>query len=523
MSDQSLDKLPLTSWARVLVVGLGPGSREAIPAGTWSALTAGVPVWLRTRIHPTVAALEEAGVSYRSFDELYDSLPTFDQIYDAMVERLLAEARRDRLVYAVPGHPLVAEASVQRLLKQADGAGVSVDLLAGASFLDALFMDLRLDPSSGLTVLDGLALPSEGLPQGKAPVIIAQVYDRQVASDVKLTLMERYPDDFPVTVVRAAGVPGERRIETHPLYELDRLDWVDHLTSLYLPPLAPERTRLAGGRGADAAVAPAGGPALSRYSLDPLMRVVERLRAPGGCPWDREQTHQSLRPFVLEEAFEVAEALDLKDLDKLQEELGDLLLQVALHAAIAQELSEFRLADVVEGITAKLIRRHPHVFGDVTVSGTEEVLRNWEIIKGQEKRNSGQEEPKSALAGVPVDLPALMRAHKLQKKASRVGFDWPDFHGSWEKVKEEMGELEEAYTSGDSGRIRDELGDLLFAVVNAARFLGAEPEAALGVTIAKFNRRFAYVEAAAARQGKRVQDMTLAEMDRLWEAAKESE
>ncbi|MGE5592028.1 MAG: nucleoside triphosphate pyrophosphohydrolase [Bacillota bacterium] len=505
----SLDKSHLDSQARLLVVGLGPGSREAIPSGTWAVLAAGAPIWLRTRIHPTVAALEEAGVTYRSFDDLYDTLPTFDQIYDAIVDRLLTEAEKGRLVYAVPGHPLVAEDSVHRLLKRAEEAGVSVDLVAGASFLDALYTELRLDPSGGMTILDGLSLSVAALPRGRVPVIIAQVYDRQVASDVKLTLMERYPDDFPVTVVRGAGIPGERRMETHPLYELDRLDWVDHLTSLYLPPLT-ERPKQ-------------DDTALSRYPLDPLMQVVERLRAPEGCPWDREQTHQSLRPFVLEEAFEVAEALDLKDLDKLQEELGDLLLQVALHAAIAQELGEFRLADVVEGITSKLIRRHPHVFGDVAVSGTEEVLRNWEAIKRQEKRASGQDEPKSALAGVPVDLPALMRAYKLQKKASRLGFDWPDFHGAWDKVKEEMGELEEAYTSGDAGRIRDELGDLLFAVVNAARFLDAEPESALGATIAKFTRRFAYVEAAAARQGKQVQEMTLAEMDRYWEAAKESE
>lgn len=505
-----LDKLHVDSQARLLVVGLGPGSREAIPAGTWAALTAGMPVWLRTRIHPTVAWLEEAGVPHRTFDELYDSLPTFDQIYDAIVDRLLAEAQTGRLVYAVPGHPLVAEDSVHRLLKRADEAGVSVDLVAGASFLDALYSDLRLDPTGGMTIMDGLSLTADALPRGKKPVIVAQVYDRQVASDVKLALMERYPDDFPVTVVRGAGIPGVRRMETHPLYELDRLDWIDHLTSLYLPPLdvRPEESEEA---------------ALSRYPLDPLMRVVERLRAPDGCPWDREQTHQSLRPFVLEEAFEVAEALDLKDPDKLQEELGDLLLQVALHAAIAQESNEFRLADVVAGITAKLIRRHPHVFGDVTVAGTDEVLRNWEAIKRQERRDSGQEDSKSVLAGVPVDLPALMRAYKLQKKASRVGFDWPDFKGAWDKVKEEMGELEEAYTSGDAGRIRDELGDLLFAVVNAARFLDAEPESALGATIAKFTRRFAYVEAAAARQGKQVQEMTLAEMDRHWDAAKESE
>ena len=498
---------------RLLVVGLGPGAAAAVPAGTWAALTSGLPVWLRTGVHPTVSSLEERRVRFQTFDGLYDSLPSFDAVYDAIVDHLLHEVARGDLVYAVPGHPLVAEESVRRLLDRAPEAGVTAEIVAGASFLDALFTALRLDPARGLVILDALSLSprtAEDLPAAGVPAVVAQVYDRQVASDVKLTLMERYPDDFRVTVVRAAGVPGQERVEMVPLYQLDRLDWVDHLTSLYLPPLDKQAVRDTRSPG--------------RYPLDPLMDVVKRLRAPDGCPWDREQTHQSLRPFVLEEAFEVAEALDLQNRDKLQEELGDLLLQIALHAAIAQEQGEFRPADVVGGITAKLIRRHPHVFGDVTVSGTGEVLRNWEAIKQQEKADKPEGgEPKSALAGVPVDLPALMRAYKLQQKASRVGFDWPGFDGAWDKVKEEMGELEEAYTSGDAGKIRGELGDLLFAVVNAARFLDAEPESALSATIAKFNRRFEYVEAEASRQGRRLQDMTLDDMDRLWEDAKELE
>ncbi|MHB9145260.1 MAG: bifunctional methyltransferase/pyrophosphohydrolase YabN [Symbiobacteriia bacterium] len=503
--------------ADILIVGLGPGAETALPAGTWVALESGLPVYLRTAHHPIVAALERAGLEYESFDKLYDTAPTFDAVYDGIVERLLTVAKESRLVYAVPGHPLVAEASVTRLLSRAAAAGLTAEVVAGASFLDALYTVLRLDPSQGLLVLDGLSLTPLDLPRGSQPLVVAQVYDRQVASDVKLTLMERYPDDFPVTVVRAAGVPGEERVEIVPLFELDRLDWVDHLTSLYVPPAGAASDTPADG---DAEAGPAKG---CRYPLDLLMEVVEQLRAPQGCPWDREQTHASLRPYVIEEAFEVAEALDWGDSHKLVDELGDLLLQIALHSVIAQEQGEFALADVVAGVTAKMIRRHPHVFGDVTVSGTHDVLRNWEVIKQQEKAEQGEDTQRSALAGVPPALPALMRAHKLQKKASRVGFDWPGFEGVWAKVKEEMGELEEAYTAGTREKIAAELGDVLFAVVNAARFLDVEPESALAGTTAKFIRRFSYVEAQAAHQGKHLQEMSLAEMDRLWDEAKQLE
>lgn len=508
----------------ILIVGLGPGADAAIPSGTWVAVRSGLPVYLRTRVHPSVAALEAAGVSYESFDSLYDSKPTFEAVYDGIVDRLLAAAARTSLVYAVPGHPLVAEESVRRLLARAGERGIPTQVVAGASFLDALFITLQLDPVQGLAVLDGLALTEQQLPRQPQALIITQVYDRHVASEVKLTLMERYADDQPVTVVRAAGVPGEERVEVVPLFELDRLDWVDHLTSLYVPAAAPAPADAVSGE-PFAAAAPLREPGSGacKYPLDPLMDVVLQLRAPHGCPWDREQTHESLRPYVIEEAFEVAEALDLRDPHKLADELGDLLLQIALHSAIGAERGEFRLADVVEGVTSKMIRRHPHVFGDVTVSGTRDVLRNWEVIKRQERAEQGEPAPTSALTGIPVDLPALMRAYKLQKKAARVGFDWPDFQGAWDKVKEEMGELEEAYMEGKRENIAAELGDLLFAVVNAARFLDVEPESALAATIAKFSRRFGYVESQAARQGWRLQDMSLQEMDRLWDGAKELE
>lgn len=253
---------------------------------------------------------------------------------------------------------------------------------------------------------------------------------------------------------------------------------------------------------------------------DPLREfvdIVRALRGPNGCPWDKQQSHRSLRPYVIEEACEVAEAIDSGDPGKLREELGDLLLQVVLHAVIAEESGTFDLDDIARDISAKMIRRHPHVFSDVAVSGADEVLRNWEAIKRAER---GDAEPQSALAGVPADLPALMRAQKIQAKAARVGFDWPKVEEAMAKIPEELAELTAAYRGGERDTIEEEIGDLLFAVVNVARFLEVDPEGALARTTRKFSARFRHIEERARAAGVRLEDMSLAEMDALWEEAK---
>lgn len=253
---------------------------------------------------------------------------------------------------------------------------------------------------------------------------------------------------------------------------------------------------------------------------DPLREfeaIVRTLRGPHGCPWDKKQDHQTLRPYVLEEACEVAEAIDSRDPLKLREELGDLMLQIYLHAIIGEENGTFGLDDIARDISAKMIRRHPHVFADVEVSGTDDVLRNWDAIKRAEK---GDAAPKSVLAGIPADLPALMRAQKMQVKAARVGFDWPRVELAMEKIPEELAELTAAYRSGDRDTIEEEIGDLLFAVVNVARFLEVDPEGALARTTRKFSARFRHIEESARRAGKRLEDMSLDEMDALWEEAK---
>ncbi|MDD2366916.1 MAG: nucleoside triphosphate pyrophosphohydrolase [Desulfuromonadaceae bacterium] len=255
------------------------------------------------------------------------------------------------------------------------------------------------------------------------------------------------------------------------------------------------------------------------YSFDQLLEIMRKLRAPGGCPWDAEQTHETLTRYLLEETYEVIEAIDEKSPEHLKEELGDLLLQPVFHAAIAEESGSFSINDVISTLCDKLIRRHPHVFGDLEIKDSNAQIENWEKIKRIEK---GDERP-SALSGIPVHLPALMKAHKISEKASRVGFDWEHVDQVYAKVMEELHEFEEAWAGGDSARMEDELGDLLFAITNLGRFLNLNPEEALRKTVARFERRFSFVEESLLKQGMSMQSATLEEMNSLWEDAKRKE
>lgn len=484
---------------KITIVGLGPGSPGHLTMGALEALRAGRPVLLRTAIHPTVPALTEMGIPFESCDDLYEGGASFDEVYAAVAERVLAH---EDVVFAVPGHPLVGESSVKLIMA---GAPERVEVITGPSFLDTLLVTLGLDPVDGLELLDALQLDRR-LPSGDLPAIIMQVHSRAVASDAKLALMERYPDDHPAVLVRAAGVPGEERKAEIPLHELDHHEWVDYLTTLYLPPLNAS----AAGETDPRRWVPA------RWPLDPLVEVMARLRGENGCPWDKEQTHESLRKYMLEEAYEVVEAIDAGASDHLAEELGDVLLQVVFHAQMSREQGGFDMHEIVETITAKLVRRHPHIFGDVTALTAADVTRNWQAIKRLEK---GSAEPTSILEGVSKALPALSRSFSLQQRAAKVGFDWGDVLGPAAKVKEELDEVLNAAADEQEG----EVGDLLFAVVNLARALKIDPEVALTKTSAKFTRRFRHIELRASQAGRVMGSLTLAEMDVLWNEAKQAE
>lgn len=255
--------------------------------------------------------------------------------------------------------------------------------------------------------------------------------------------------------------------------------------------------------------------------MDRLLGVMDRLRDPGGCPWDREQTLRTLTPYLLEEAHEVVEAIETGDAAHHKEELGDLLFQIVFQSRIAREEGRFDFAQVCDGVAEKLMRRHPHVFGDVEVSGSREVVQNWERIKADERKAKGQG-PRSAIGGVPISLPALVRAERLTEKAAAVGFDWPDARSVTAKIREELDELDEAIASGKTDAIEHELGDLIFAVANLGRWVKVHPEEALRATLRRFEARFHFIEDRLRERGSSPGQSTLAEMDALWDEAKKS-
>lgn len=255
-------------------------------------------------------------------------------------------------------------------------------------------------------------------------------------------------------------------------------------------------------------------------SFEKLVWIMDRLREEGGCPWDKEQTRESLKPYIIEEAHEVLEAMDEGDAEKIKEELGDLLFQVVFQARLAKELGQFEISDVLDKLCQKMIRRHPHVFGGQKLDTSKEVLANWEETKRLEK---GENNSKSIVEGVPRSLPSLLRAHRIQDKASRVGFDWPAAEDALKKVEEEVAELCRAISSGSEEEAAREIGDLFFALTNVARLLKINPEESLQSTIDRFIKRFKYIEDSLKKQGKDLKGSTLEEMDALWEQAKKLE
>lgn len=487
----------------ITVIGLGSGDADQLTLGAWRRLQEAERRYVRTEKHPMMRLFGEHGLVYDSFDYLYEQSASFPDVYEAITEALIREATSasgGSLVYAVPGHPMVAERTVQLLRERCPQHDIVLNILGGESFLDQAFTRLGFDPIEGFQLLDaGDLKPS--LIRTELHTVIGQVYDAFTASDVKLTLMELLPDDYPITIGHALGVPGEERILTVPLYELDRTPGYGNLSLIWLPRSTDDSLR--------------------NRSFERLHEIVAILRGPEGCPWDKAQTHQSIRKNFIEETYEAIEALDNDDPDGMREEFGDVILQVMLHSQMEEETGTFSVYDVIQALNEKLLFRHPHVFGDADAGTEQEALRNWEEMKAEEKRRKGIDPAQaSQLDGIPPDLPALMKAYKIQKKAAKVGFDWDEIGPVLDKIQEELDELREAIVDKDAEEQAGELGDLLFATVNAARFIQADPEEALSRTNQKFKKRFSYIEEQLRISGRTFDQTDLTEMDRYWEEAK---
>lgn len=477
----------------IIIVGLGPGDGRYLTKEAWEVLSQAPEVYLRTARHPAAADLPPQ-VKRQSFDEVYESAERFADVYETIAARVLELGTDQDVVYAVPGHPFMGESTVVQLVKVAQEASVPVRVISGLSFLEPILNLLEIDGMDGVQILDAISVAEQDYPllSPDRPVILGQVYNQLLASELKLNLSAVYPDEHEVILIHGAGTDAEM-VEKIPLYEVDRSEHIAHLTTLVLPP-RPQRS-----------------------DLSALAEAVATLRGPNGCPWDQKQTPQSMRDGFLEEVSEVLDTLDRDDTVGLEEELGDVLLHVTMQAQMAAEEGLFTLSDVISGIVTKIVRRHPHVWGDIQVNNSGEVVANWEAIKAQEKVENGQTESGTILNNIPISLPALARALKIQKRVAKVGFDWQEIDGVYDKLQEEVQEVQSAESPEQTAA---EIGDLLFAVVNLARWLDVDPEVALREANLRFMQRFMVVEALAAEQQQSLKILDIDALERLWTEAK---
>ena len=481
---------------RVVVVGIGPAGPEFITTHTLQEIARIPHRYLRTARHPSASVVPNAV----TFDDVYEAAETFDGVYTTILDRLATEATKyGEILYAVPGSPLILERTVQMLVAD---PRVECVVHPAMSFLDIAYARLGIDPiESALTLIDGHEFAIAAAGHG-GPLLVAHTHANWVLTDIKLAV-ESASGEEPVTILTRLGSDDERI--THTTWaELDRTVEADHLTCIYIPrlaaPIATEMVR-----------------------LHQLTRVLREK-----CPWDQEQNHESLVRYLVEETYEVVDALQALDAsdattdDALVEELGDLLYQIEFHATIAEQEGRFTMADVAQGVHDKLVRRHPHVFppqsGEIVVADNVATVKsNWDDIKKAEKGRTG------AFEGVAHSQPALAYADAVQRRAAKAGFDWPNVDGALPKIAEEANELRTAAAAGDTQQTHDELGDLLFAVVNVARHLGVEPESALRAATVKFRRRFEQVEAIARERGLDMKTADLPTLDALWDQVKATE
>jgi len=476
----------------VAIVGLGPAGIEHVSTSALLLIEKADTVVLRTVQHPAAAELA-ASRQVVTCDDLYESLAEFDEVYAAIADRVLAAAAEGAVVYAVPGSAVVGERSVREIQTRAFDAGLGVTIESGQSFLDLGYIAVGLDPiADGLQVLDARDLP-DPLPL-HVPTIITQVDSDLRASDVSLALTRTVDPATEITI-------------------LDRLGDTDEVVSRL--PASELASYRAGPR--TSVFVPATNSGL--LGLIATNRVLRR-----ECPWDREQTHHTLLTHLIEEAYETADAIGQLPIDapsgepdfgayaEVEEELGDLLLQVIFHATLASEAGAFDVDEVAESVRRKLVDRHPHVFGDVEVADADEVLSNWEQIKKVEKKRD------SLMDDIPVGMSGIARSMKVQKRARSVGFDWDEPEHVISVLRGEIAELEEA--DGDAASVAGELGDVLFTTINLSRHLGIDPEVALRSTVDKFIRRFRAMESHFASNSSDISEATAAELERAWEIAK---
>ena len=481
----------------IKIIGLGPGTIETLTIGALKLLEGSKNIYIKTQTHPIVKFIKEKNIKFKTYDHFYNAENNFDEVYKEIAKDLIKSYKETgEVVYAVPGNPLVAEKSVLELINLCVKEKIEYEILPSVSSIDVLMSNLNIDSSEKLKVVDAFDIKNQIFDK-RMNIIITQIYNKFIASKVKLKLLEYYDSETKIIYVKASGIKDVEIIKEISLCDLDDQKDMDCLTNIYIP------------KGLE-----------SKKDINDLIELVDLLRSDKGCPWDREQTHESIKNELVEESYEVKDAIENCDEDALIEELGDVLLHVIFHSSIGKENGEFEFNDVVEGIYNKMVGRHPHIFNSTKLSSSQEVLKSWDELKKEEK---GFNTITDELNGVARALPALIRAHKVQNKARKVGFDWDNVKDASSKVLEELEEVLEVYNSENKERIIGEVGDLLFACVNVSRFLDVDEEEALNKTTDKFIRRFSYIEEQAIKNGKDLKSMTLEEMDKFWDEAKKQE
>lgn len=475
----------------ITIVGLGPAGLDHVDPETVQLALSGRPVIARTGHHPAVDQLR-ARVDVSTCDDLYEAFDRFDDVYAAITQRVIEAGREADIVYAVPGSPLVGERTVPMIVAAGARAGIDVRVRRATSFLDLALAAVDVDPiSDGFQILDARELP-DPLPL-HVPALITQVDSALRAGDVAIVLGRTLDGDVRVTVLDRLGDP-DQRVEEIPLSELARTP-VGLRTSVFVPS--------------------------AEVGLLGLVSTNRLLRS--ACPWDREQTHHSLLEHLVEEAYEAVDAIGRLPMDapagdpdfgayaEVEDELGDLLLQVVFHATLASEARAFGIDEVAEQNRRKLVRRHPHVFGDVDAETAQQVRGNWEEIKRSEKDRD------SLMDDIPTGMPAVARAVKVQRRAASAGFDWAEAGPIFDVLR---GEIDELWDADGADETVAEVGDVLFSVVNLARHLDVDPEAALRAAAERFADRFRALERDFADRGLSIDDADASELDAAWSRAK---
>ncbi len=474
--------------AKLTIIGTGTKKIDDISFKGYRTLKDEVFRFVRTDRHPFVEYLLEKSIQFKTFDKHFEEKKNLDQVYESIIDEILEKIKiEDNIYYYVPGSPYYGDIVTEYFMKN-NIDDMEVEIIDSISFWQKA-ISLIDENNENLKTLSGEEYNFYDI-DINSNLLFTQIFNKDIAEKIKLDLGEIYGDEYKVNII---DVISENTMEI-PVLMVDKLKKYSFSTYIFVESIEKSTKEL--------------------YNVNNLLKTMETLRGPDGCPWDRKQTHKSIRDCLIEEAYEVVDAIEKEDYENFIEELGDLLLQVVFHAQIAREEGYFNIYDVYTGICKKLNERHPHVFGDVDAENEDEALKSWEYIKGKEKKLNTYHDK---LLEVPKALSPLTKSYKIQKIAAEVGFDWPDINGAVSKIHEELDELLKEYDKIDKDKIEDELGDLLFAIVNFSRFLKINPDIALNRTVNKFIKRFKYIE---DNSNKSLKDMSLEDMDELWEKSK---